>query len=509
LIKVFIIADPDTLNRQHSIARSVAWNYLGIACESLAGLVLIGYVVRRISVAEYGLLLLAMSLCSMMFLLDLGLSNLLVQAYIAAAKDSWQKLSDLLSTAFVALTALGTLGLLVFGSIALNLPGPFKIPHEYIREASIVFILVAIATQLSLPTMALEYVYQAFHRFDRINQVQVVTATVRIVLTVVLLAAGYGVVALAFVQTLLSLSRLLLLLIALRWSVPGVHLDIQRFDWNLLKPLLRPGGWAALDNSVRQLASISDSFILGVFGSMGSVALFGIGGKLPTQLSNVVTRGAIVILPSLAKHHADADLRQLRRVYLNAQKLVFTGVLPAVVLGCLCARPLIQVWAGTAYIGAAAVMQWLLLATFSLAMEYSSDLLLYACGEIKTAARIATFESVANVAVSLMLVSHYGALGLAAGTAITHIVINVFWYTPAACRAAGIRTSELVREMIAGHAWPFVLLIMAVLIISLAWLTMPPVGVLIVAVISGIAYFAMWGIRTAIPMWRLRAEMAE
>ena len=42
----------------------------------MAGIVLVGYVARRISVVEYGVLLLAMSLCSMMFMLDLGLSAL-------------------------------------------------------------------------------------------------------------------------------------------------------------------------------------------------------------------------------------------------------------------------------------------------------------------------------------------------------------------------------------------------------------------------------------------------
>jgi O-antigen/teichoic acid export membrane protein len=492
-----------------SIAQSVAWNYLGAVYEAGAGVVLVGYVVRRISVGEYGVLLLAMSLCSMMFLLDVGLSNLLVQAYIAAAKENCERLSDLLSTAFVTLSGLGTLGLLVFTTLALKLPGPFNIPPGYVGRAVGVFILVAVATQVGLPTMALEYAYQAFHRFDRINQAQLVAATVRVVLTVVLLAEGYGVVALAAVQIVVSVTRLLVLWVALRWSVPDAHLDVRCFDWNLLKPLLRRGTWAVLDNSMRQLASISDFFILGVFSSVSSVALFGLGGKLPTQLSNMVTRGAIVILPFLAQHHADGDQRQLQRVYLNTQNLVFSGVLPVVVLGCVCARPLIRVWAGSAYIGAAVVTQWLLLAALSLAMEYSSDLLLYALGEVKTAARIATFESVANVVVSLALVFRYGAVGLAAGTAITHILINAFWYTPAACRAAGIRISELVRAVVGGQAWLLLLLSVEIVIIRLVWSALPPEGVLIVGMIGGVAYLAVWGLRTAIPMWRLRVEAVD
>jgi hypothetical protein len=69
---------------------------LGAVCEAVAGIVLVSYVVRRVSVGEYGVLLLAMSLCGMMYILDIGLSSQLVQAYIAAAKGNRERLSDLL-----------------------------------------------------------------------------------------------------------------------------------------------------------------------------------------------------------------------------------------------------------------------------------------------------------------------------------------------------------------------------------------------------------------------------
>ncbi len=503
-----VIAEGVTLARRPGIGRSVVWNYLGAGYEALAGMALVGYVVRRISVVEYGLLLFAMSVCPLMFLLDLGLGSILVQAYVAAAKDSAQRLSDLLSTALVVLFGMGTLGILVFAAIALNLPGPFNIPRAYVHEASIVFLLVAFATQTSFPIIALEYAYQAFHRFDRINQLQVATVTVRIALTVAFLAAGYGVVALALVQALASLLRLLGLWIALRWSVPAARLDVRLFDWALMRPLLRPGAWAVLNNVVGQLARASDMFILGIFGSMSSVALFGLGNKLPAQLSNMVTRGAMVILPSLAQHNTDADQRGLRRVYLNAQRLVFTGALPVVALGFICARALIVVWAGSAYIGATPVMQWLLLAGLSLAMSYSSDLLLYARGEIRTAARIASFESVANVALSLVLVFRYGAAGLAAGTAITRIAANLFGWAPAACRAAGIRLPDLARAVTAGDAVALALLAVETLIIGLARQALPPAGVVVAGVIAGVIYLAVWAQRTAIPLWRLRDPIA-
>ncbi len=481
---------------------------MGVAYEAISGFLLVAYIVRRISPAEYGLLLLAISVTGLAYLLDLGLSNLLVQAYVAAAKQSLEKVSALLSTAFFTLTACGSLAVIAFLALAFHLPGPFQIPRQYLREASIVFLLAAVAVLASLPATALEYAYQAFHRFDRINQEQCAIATIRVVLVVALLSKGHGVVALAAVYAVVSLLRVLLLWVGLPWSVAGLRLGLRRFQWSLLRPLLRPGGWAALDNCTRQFASFSDSLILGVFGSLGSVALFGIGSKLPKHLSNLVTKGAIVILPSLSESHVDADQQQIRRVYLDTQKLVFAGVLPVVVLGFVCARPLVQLWAGNTYLGAAAVMQWLLLAAFSLAMEYPSDLLLYARGEIKTAAIISTCESLANVALSIVLVFRYGAVGLAAGTALTHILISALWYTPAACRAAGISATELLQAITRGHEWPMLLLAVELVVLGLARPSLTAWELLGVAAVCGIAYLMAWWFKAARFRSRLRVGAA-
>ena len=343
-----------------------------------------------------------MSLCSLMHLLDLGLGNLLVQAYVTSAVDR-QQLSTLCTTAYLTLAAIGLPGALILIALAWALPGPFKIPPEHLREASRVFTLIAISTTVSFATTALDLLYQAFHRFDRLNQVQLLMAGTRVVLTVFFLANGYGIVALAAIHAVLSVLRAVLLKLALPSSIPGAHLQLSNFRWPVLRPLLTLSRWSVLDNVVRQIASVSDAFILGVFGSVSSVAIFGVGNKLPAQLSNLVSTGAVVILPSLAQHHADRDSTELRRIFVNVQRLVFTGVLPVVVLGCICARPLIELWAGRAYLEAAVVMQWLLLAALSLALEYSADLLLYACGEVKTASLLAATAGVANVAVSLVI----------------------------------------------------------------------------------------------------------
>ena len=89
--------------------------------------------------------------------------------------------------------------MLIFSGIALTLPGPFNIPRQYLHEAAIIFFISALVIQVGLPSNAMEHAYQASHRFDRLNQIQLLLTTVQMVLYVSVLAAGYRIVALALV----------------------------------------------------------------------------------------------------------------------------------------------------------------------------------------------------------------------------------------------------------------------------------------------------------------------
>jgi O-antigen/teichoic acid export membrane protein len=238
---------------------------------------------------------------------------------------------------------------------------------------------------------------------------------------------------------------------------------------------------------------------------MDSVALFGVGNKLPTHVSTVVTRGAIALLPEFARQNASQAT--LRRLYSTSLSLIIGGVLPVVVLGGVCAQPILQVWAGTPYLQAGTVMQWLLVAAFSFAIEHPSDLLLYGQGQVKVAGRMAIAESIANVVVSLVLASRYGAVGLAAGTAITHVIINVFWYTPTACRVLELSPLDLLKSSRQGLGWPVVLLLAeAIAMHSLVASGASAVTCVAVGVLLGLIYLLTWGFEVLLPLYRSGAE---
>ena len=489
-------------------ARNVAWNYAGYVCQIAINLGLTWYIVRKVSVVEYGLFLFVMALASTLYLLDIGISSVLIQVFVEAFTGAGkERVNEILGTAFLALTALGSLGVLIFCSLALSLPGPFKIPPAYLHEAFLIFILAGFIILVGFPAIAVEQVFQASHRFDRTNQVQLVAGVLLIALSVLALATGHGIVALALVQLVAALFRLLLLVLALPATLPGIRLSFARFNPARLKPLFHLSKWAFLNNLSASLFDMLIWVILGSLGSMQAAALFGLANKPAKQLWNLVDRGASVTFPLLSRSFAEKDSSGLRQTYLRTMKLVFGAVLPFIVLGCVFARPLILVWAGRQYEGAALVMEWLLLAALSQALTYPSDLVLYACGMVKKAAWISLVSSAASLIAAALLVFRYGAAGMAAGMAVTQLVFNCGLFTFAACRATGTSPSVLLRNLFEGMPWPIAVLAAEISVSLALWPHLSPLGLVVIAFTAGLIYLALWARRTALPIYRGYTEV--
>jgi O-antigen/teichoic acid export membrane protein len=484
-------------------AKNIAWNYAGYLYQIGINLGLTYYIVRRVSVAEYGLLLFVMSLSGTLYLLDAGISNVLVQAYVETLSSSDQyRPTTLLSTAFLALAALGTLGALILTAVGFGLPGPFNIPHGYLREAFIIFVIAGLIVQVSFPSMALEHLFQAIHRFDRINQIQLACSTIQAVLSILALAAGFGIVALASTQLVAAIIRLLCFIAARPKTLPLARLSFTNFSWSLFQPLLKLSRWAFLNNISTYLFDLFVWMVLGSLGSMQEAALFGLAGKPPKQLWNVIDKGAGVALPILSTANAKNDLRGLQETYLKMQSVIFGAIVPFILLGCVFARPLIEVWAGSRYLGAAVVMRWLLVAALAHAITYSSDLLLYACANVKQAAIIASWSGAMGIVCALALVSRFGAAGMAAGIALSQLLVNCPWFTVAACRRSQISLVRLLRALIRGLGLPLFVLTVE---IAIVWSLLPrlsPVSIMIGATASGLVYLAIWGAHTAHLLYR-------
>ena len=491
-----------------SALHSAAWNYAGHVFQLVINFGLTYFIVRHLSLPEFGLLVLVNSLSANIYVLDLGISNVLVPQYVAATIEGGiLRLNDLLAPTFILLAALGTVGALLLILLALILPGPFKIPPQYVHDGAIVFFLAAITVQLALPSVAIEQVYQSAHRFDRLNQIRVICAIAQLLLTAGALAAGYRIIALAAIQFILAGLQLILLFAALPKSVPGARLRFKHVQWRLLSELSRQGRWAFLHNLSASFFDIGSWFLLSALASMRDTALYGLALKLPRQTWNLVDKGTTVLLPDLSRASAAGDLDRLRKIFFMEQSLLLGGVFPIALLGSIFAAPLIRFWAGPGYSDAAPVLQWLLLWVFAQSISYPSDEVLYACGQVRRSFQLSLITSAVALLGAIFLTPRYGAAGLAAAIALGQLLAACPLYLASGIRVSGASPRRLLQAAVRGMFLPAVTLLLAVVTVLFFAAHLSLAVQLLAATASGLLYFALWARSTALPLYRARAEV--
>lgn len=504
--------NPAAPAEQHPTAHSVAWNYAGYFFKILVNLGLTSYLARRVAPTDYGLFLFVMALSATLYLLDLGISYFLVQAYVEALTEAaTEKLADLLWTVFLAFAVLGALGFVIFATLALMLPGPFNIPRDQVREATAIFVIAGLMMQIALPSIAFEQLYQAAHRFDYLNKVQMAGVIATFVLSVLAIRDGFGIVGLAAVQLISTLLQFLLLLARVRNLVSRAglgSLSHAHFQWTLLKVLLQKSTWAFVHNLSLYGADLLTWIIITSLTSMRDAALFGIASKMPRQLWNIVDRGANVLLPIFSKSALQQDNESLRKTMFVALKLIVGALIPFVVLGCFFARPILELWAGDSYVDAASAMRWLLIASFAHGIGYPSDELLYVVGKAGKSAQISIWTGLLGIGAGLLLVSHFGVAGVAAGMAMARIGTNCWWFTRESTRQTRSSMRSLFAFVLEGLALPVAILAVATAFLLHFGTHIPLPWLVTAAVAIGAITLGTWAYRTALPILKSQPELS-
>jgi O-antigen/teichoic acid export membrane protein len=504
-----------------SFLRSVSWNYLGYFFEFISGVLLLAYVVRHIPVHEYGLYLLAQAVVAFLYLLEFGIGNVLVPLYVSTfARGGIAEVSRLASTASVTLLGVGTAGAVVLSLAALFIPRMIGLPSANTALAVSVLVVSSVAVALALPQMALEQLCQAFHRYDRVNQVQTAAVALRVALTIAVLIAGRGILGLATVQVAVSFLRLAGLWAVASSAISGLSLQF-RFHRELLVQTMHMSKWAFADDISTRIAFNAESLILAALGSFEQVALFGVGSRLPAHLYQFGARGLSVLLPSLSQHYAEGDTEQLRATFSSAYRVCLTGLVPLATFAAICAPVLINIWVGPAYSGAVPVLAWLLMSSLSTVVMLPSDLVLYSHDHVRQAALFSILQTLGKIALALAFARQYGAPGVAAAVAIWHWCVNLFFFLPAACRLAGLSSWELWRAALTGHSpersdqsagdrranliqgGAFIVFAAA---LASGMKVLGTSEMFVACILISLLYAGIWASCTALPMWR-RARM--
>jgi O-antigen/teichoic acid export membrane protein len=233
-----------------------------------------------------------------------------------------------------------------------------------------------------------------------------------------------------------------------------------------------------------------DNLVVGAFMGTSAVAVYAVASRLADYQRQVSNQFNGLLFPVVVGLGALKDRARLRVTMVHGTRLALGMVLPVTIALVGFAGPLVRAWMGPGFEDSLPPLYALAAASVVLVALGPLGNILLGTGRHRLVAVSALVEGLLNVALSLFLVRRWGLAGVAVGTAVPVLAMNVLVLLPAACRLLDVRPGRFVRDAVLPAALPAVPALAAVVLLRMY---APPVSLLAVVAaggLVGVAYVA-------------------
>lgn len=409
-------------------------NLIGAA---MAAFFLMPFVVHHLGDRIYGFWSLASAFIGYYNLLDLGLSSAISQYIcIALGRNDQAQCRLVFNTALRLQSAIGGVALLATCAIALAAP-LFWHNAADARLFSKVIAIFGVNAALGFPARVYGAVLQAQLRFDIDSWLANLGLALRTGLTVWVILAGGGLLALAQVTLWSTLPVTALQIWFGRREAPWARIQNMSTELKVVKNFFS----YSLYSFLAYLADIArfqiDPLVISSFIGLVAVTHYKIAWVLVQYYMGILIVSVGMLLPLLSRLHGKGDEAGLDKVFLFGTKLSCCYAVFVCLALISWGKPFINRWMGRNYEDAYFPLIALSLAALLDLCQRASIDLLFATFKHRFYTYINWAEGVLNVIFSVALARRFGILGVAMGTLIGSVVVRVIVQPWWVCRVSG------------------------------------------------------------------------
>lgn len=429
-----------------SISRGVVTNWLALGVSIAVSFFLSPFVVRHLGSAYYGIWALTMQFTGYLYLLDFGVRESVIR-YTSkyAARQQGQRLNQVLATALLVYAPIVILSLLLTAVAMWAAPRWFGMQAEFWWEARMAILFVGL-------TIAQTFVFNVFagvqiglRRLEISNAINILLMLIRTGLVVWFVGQGYGIVALAAIQFGMAVAGGLVAwwMAAHLLREHGMPLALRLPRGRRLVTLSRRifgYGWYVLVSNIGQkIIFTSDAIIVGMFLPLSSVTYYAIAGSLVDHLRTLLISTAQIFNPVSSHLFTLRKFDELGEVLLSGSRLTVVVALPVGITYAILGGRFVGLWMGDEFAAPSGQVLAVLAITQILSAPHNVvSSVLYGISRHKVIALTRFAEGLVNLSLSIVLVKSIGLLGVALGTAVSHLLVVLVWLPRAVCPIVGI-----------------------------------------------------------------------
>lgn len=453
----------------HRTFRGAAWALAAQAVMALAALITFVMMSRSVGHTELGEYMLAV----------VGLAAvqwLALNAYREPVVQASALTPAMCSSAFWFSASIATLLATALMVIAYILQSHAALT----TTAACLSVLAAKAFFDTLSSIPLALCYRRL-QFSLVAKLNMMASIAGLIISVGLLNAGWGVLAVATGQSLISATGFVLVLACCEWK-PQWH-----FSWKELGFLGRYSPHVVLWQGVEALNMYLDRFIVGARLSPQALGVYGFGRRLNDVIIEVLVGAAgNVALPAYAR--AQQNPGGLKRAYLASARIVTFAVFPVIGILYGVADELVIAVFGTQWDAAVPIYKCFLLLGAIQTIGILQASLIRSLGHPNLWARYQIMQSVANIAVLSLAIDH-GIYVLAIAVVVRTYVVWIYAVTTT-CRLLEMRASEYLKMFVKPASGAVLACIVAQAVLHMAYEISPIVMIVGASLAAAAVYLA-------------------
>lgn len=458
--------------------------------------------VHGLGLGRYGFWSVVESILTYLVLFDFGVGASVVR-YVAkfeAARDQ-ESLNRVFSTALAIFAAAGLFAFAIVLAIASLGIGALVVPPDLLEEVRWLLILLGLNLALGLPLGVFPCLLVGLGRFPARTLIRTVMLFVRTGLLVVIVWQGGGLIGLAAAITACGVVEYLGTAVAAWCYLPGLRFSPARVSWETFRTIRGYSIDAFLVMLASRISFQTDALVINAFLAPECVTYFVIAGRLVEYAKDSLRVITTVLTPAVSALEVQGDYPAIRQMLLNSTRYVLWLILPIQVGLLTLGEPFVAVWMNDADLARQSYETLLILSLpLGLAIAQSvSTRILYGTSCLRWFARACMAEAAANLLLSLVLVRPLGIAGVAWGTTIPNVLLNL-GLAVYICRFLGVGGGEYLRRSILPPLAPACLLglfwhLAGGWVALSSWAALAQVGALGLAGYFGLALLTEYGPR--------------
>jgi len=412
-----------------NIIKNIGSNQLLLLVNMGVMFVMTPVLIKNMGDYDYGIFVLITAIAGYMSILDLGLSPAIARfiSKYHAIQDT-DNIKTIFSAALVLLTTIGSVLCALLFIIYLFYPYILSPGNEEENKYSVAFILTIFQIFFTFPRVGLMATLEGYHLFTVKNNISIFISVVASSLIVALINNHNGLELVLTVGLLTGLIKTIYYYIYIKHSlvISFTEINFDRLK-KTMKVLLKFSIKSLAQGASAKIANHSDNIIISFFLGATNIVIYSLPNALLKQLFGIIGNIRMVYLPVFSGLYSRNNTDELIEVYLNITRLITSLTLLGLGSIFFLADNFIGMWIGAEYGDKVkSLIPFFVLYGAVYLYNPLDNQLVTACNEHGKFAKLAIYEVIINIFLSIILVTHYGLLGVVFSTFLSCLFVKHF-----------------------------------------------------------------------------------